>query len=153
MSLREKINEAYKDAMRAKDATTVGALRMVNAAIKDKDIATRTDSARDGIDDAAVLTLLQNLIKQRKESITMYVQGGRQELADKEQAEIDAIEKFLPAQMNEADAKAAIQALVTDLGATSIRDMGRVMNELKTRYAGQMDFTNASGWVKTALNN
>ena len=152
MSLREKINEAYKDAMRAKDATTVGALRMVNAAIKDKDIATRTEVSRDGIDDAAVLTLLQNLIKQRKESITMYVQGNRQELADKEQAEIDVIEKFLPAQMNEADAKAAIQALVADLGASSIRDMGRVMNELKTRYAGQMDFTNASGWVKAALS-
>jgi hypothetical protein len=151
MSLREKLTEAMKDAMRAKDAKRLATVRMMLAALKDKDIAARTESSRDLLGDDDILGLLAKMIKQREESATVYVQGGRPELAENEKAEIAIIREFMPKQMDEAEAKAAIAAVVAETGAASVKDMGKVMAALKERYAGQMDFGRASGQVKDAL--
>ncbi len=151
MSLREKLTEAMKDAMKAKDAKRLATVRMMLAALKDKDIAARTESSRDLLGDDGILGLLAKMIKQREESAAVYLQGGRPELAENEKAEIEIIRTFMPRQMDEAEAKAAIAAIVTELGAASVKDMGKVMGTLKERYAGQMDFGKASGQVKEAL--
>jgi uncharacterized protein YqeY len=123
---------------------------MIQAALKDKDIASRP-SGVDTIPDEAILSMLQSMIKQRRESITMYEQGGRPELAAQEAAEIAIIERFLPQAMSAEEADAAIATVIADLGASGIKDMGRVMNELKTRFAGAMDFQAASAQVKAKL--
>lgn len=149
--LRQTLNEALKDAMRAKNARSVATLRLILAALKDRDIAARTSGNQDGIDDAAILSMLQTMVKQRRESIIMYEQGGRVELAQQEKEEIDVIEAFLPRQLNEDDTREAIAALIAELGATGVKDMGKVMAELRGRFAGQMDFTKASGIVKEIL--
>lgn len=149
--LRAAVNEAYKSALKARDQRLVDTLRMVLAALKDKDIAARPKGI-DQIGDDEILSMLQGMVKQRRESIALYEQGGRADLVEKEQGEIRVIEGFLPKQMDEAEAGAAIVALVAELGAGSIKDMGRVMAELKARYAGQMDFTRASALVKQALS-
>ena len=149
--LRQQFNDALKVAMLAKEAQTVSTLRMVLAAVKDKDIAARPKGVTDGIGDEDILALLQTMIKQRRESIGLYVQGGRQELADKEQAEIAVIEKFLPAQMDDAAMTAAVAAIIAELGASSIKDMGKVMAALKERFTGCMDFAQAGPKVKAAL--
>ena len=149
--LREKLNEAMKDAMRARDQAALGTIRLILAKLKDVDIAARTETSREGIPDDKILSMLQGMIKQRNESIALYEKGARQDLADKEKAEIAVIERFLPQQMDEAAVQAAVSEAIKTAGATSIKDMGGVMAALKTKYAGQMDFAKASATVKKAL--
>jgi len=149
--IREQIKSKLVEAMKAKDEKATGTLRLINAAIKDKDIDARTKGNMDGIDDAGVLSLLQSMIKQRRESIDMYTKGGRSDLVAAEQAEIDIIQSFLPKQMSDEEVKAAIQAIVAETGASSIKDMGKVMGALKAKYAGQLDMGKASGLIKSIL--
>jgi uncharacterized protein YqeY len=151
MSLRQKMTDAMKEAMKAKDTKRLATVRLMLAALKDRDIAARSETSRELLGDDEILSLLAKMIKQREESAAVYVQGGRPELAENERAEIVIIREFMPKQMEEADAKAAIAAVVAELGATSVKDMGKVMTALKERYAGQMDFGRASGQVKEAL--
>jgi uncharacterized protein len=148
--MREKINADLKEAMKAGDKDRVGTLRLINAAIKSADIDARP-SGKDKIDDAGILTVLAKMIKQRRDSIEQFVAGGRQELADKEGAEIKVIEAYLPKQMDAAEAKAAIAAVIKEVGAAGQKDMGKVMAALKARFAGQMDFGKASAAVKELL--
>ncbi|MBP2297994.1 GatB/YqeY domain-containing protein [Azospirillum picis] len=152
MTLRTRFNDSLKDAMRARDTRAVSTIRMINAALKDRDIAARTRGVTDGIDEGEILSMLQGLVKQRNESAALYDQGGRPELAQQEREEIAVIERFLPRQMSEEEAGGAIDAIVSELGASSIKDMGRVMAELKARHAGQMDFAKAGGLVKQRLS-
>jgi uncharacterized protein YqeY len=149
--IREKISQALKDAMKARDEAKTTTLRMVNAAIKQKDIDVARPRGDQHIHDDEVLNLLQSLIKSRLESIELYKQGGRQDLVDKEAAEIAVIKHFLPKQMSEEETRAAIRELVASLGATSLKDMGKVMAALKSKYAGQLDMTKASAAVKDVL--
>jgi uncharacterized protein YqeY len=149
--LRDKLNEALKDSMRARDMGTVGTVRLILAKLKEADIASRTETNREGVADDRILSMLQGMIKQRNESIVLYEKGNRADLADKEKAEISVIERFLPKQMDEAAIEAAVKEAVTAAGATSIKDMGRVMAALKAKYAGQMDFAKASTVVKKTL--
>ena len=149
--LREKLNEAMKDAMRARDAAALSTIRLMLAKLKDVDIAARTESNREGVADDKILSMLQGMIKQRNESITLYEKGARQDLADKEKAEIVVIERFLPQQMGEAAVQAAVKEAIAASGASSIKDMGGVMAALKAKYAGQMDFAKASAAVKKTL--
>ena len=148
--MREKINDDLKTAMKAGEKDRVGTLRLINAAIKSADIDARP-SGKDKVDEAGVLAVLAKMIKQRRDSIEQFVAGGRQELADKEAAEIKVIEAYLPKQMDVAEAKTAIAAVITEVGAASPKDMGKVMAALKARYAGQMDFGKASAAVKELL--
>ena len=149
--LREKLNEALKDAMRARDMEAVGAVRLILAKLKEVDIASRTEANREGVADDKILSMLQGMIKQRNESITLYEKGNRPELAAKEKAEIAVIERFLPKQMDDAAVDAAVKEAIAAAGAKSVKDMGGVMAALKTKYAGQMDFAKASAAVKKAL--
>jgi uncharacterized protein len=149
--LRQQLSDALKAAMLSKDTRTVSTVRLVLAALKDRDIAARPKGVTDGVGDEEILGLLQSMIKQRRESITLYEQGNRPELAQQEQEEIVVIERFLPVQMAEDEAVDAIAALVFEMGASSIKDMGRVMAALKERFAGRMDFTKASALVKAKL--
>jgi uncharacterized protein YqeY len=148
--LRDDIKAATIASMKAGDSARTGALRLISAALKNKDIELRTGTAP-ADDDVLVADVLSKMAKQRRESIEMYVQGNRPELADAERAELAIIESFMPAQMSEADAKAAIAALVAELGATSVKDMGKVMATVKERFAGQLDMGAAGGMVKAAL--
>ena len=149
--LREQLNEAMKDAMRARDSAALGTIRLILAKLKDVDIAARSEASREGVADDKILSMMQGMIKQRNESITLYDKGGRPELADKEKAEIAIIERFLPQQMDEAAVQAAVTDAIAASGATSIKDMGGVMAALKAKYAGQMDFAKASAVVKKTL--
>ena len=149
--LRQALSDAVKEAMKARDPRTTSTLRMVLAKLKDKDIEARGTGNPDGIDDSAVLSVLQGMIKQRRESIELYKQGNRPDLVDQEAAEITIIERFLPQQMDEAATRAAITAVIGEIGAASIKDMGRTMAALKERHAGEMDFQKASALVKEAL--
>ena len=151
MVLRERITAGLKDAMREKDATRLSTLRLINAAIKDQDIAARAKGQTDGVDDGEVLAILGKMVKQRQESARAYEEGGRLELAEKERAEITTIEDFLPRQLSEDEVASAIDAAIAETGADSIRDMGRVMGILKGKYTGQMDFSAAGGMVKARL--
>jgi uncharacterized protein YqeY len=151
MALRDDINTAVKEAMKAKDQKRLGTLRLINAAIKDRDIAARTADSRELSSDDDLLGLLAKMIKQREDSVAAYESGGRPELAQNERDEIAIIREFMPKQMDEAEAKAAIAAIVSEVGATSVKDMGKVMAALKQRYSGQMDFGKASAQVKAAL--
>ena len=148
--MRDKINADLIVATKAGEKVRVGTLRLVNAAIKSADIDARP-SGKDKIDDASILGMLTKMIKQRRDSIEQFVAGGRQELADKEAAEIRVIEAYLPKQMDAAEAKAAISAVIQEVGAAGQKDMGKVMAALKARYAGQMDFGKASAAVKELL--
>ena len=151
--LRETLNQALKDAMKAKDAQRTATLRLILAALKDRDIAARTSGDdRTGIPDDASLSLLQTMVKQRRESITMYEQGGRQDLADKEKSEIAVIESFLPKQLSESEVEAAARAAIAEVGAQGIKDMGKAMGVLKAKYAGQMDFAKAAAILKSQLS-
>ena len=150
--LREKLTEAMKDAMRAKDQAALGTIRLIIAKLKDVDIAARTEASREGVADDRILSMMQGMIKQRNESIALYEKGGRADLAEKEKAEIVVIERFLPQQMDEAAVDAAVREAIAAAGATSIKDMGGVMAALKGKYAGQMDFAKASAAVKKALS-
>lgn len=149
--LRDKLNEALKEAMRARDTEALGAVRLILAKLKEVDIASRTEANREGVADDKILSMLQGMIKQRNESITLYEKGNRPELAAKEKAEIAVIERFLPKQMDDAAVDAAVKEAIAAAGAKTIKDMGGVMAVLKTKYAGQMDFAKASGAVKKAL--
>ena len=148
--LRDDIKTAQIDAMKAKDSARTAALRLILSKIKDRDIELRTEGgAKD--DDAMVTEVLQKMIKQRRESISMYESGGRQELADAEKAEVAVIEEFLPAMMDEAQTAAAIDAIIAETGAQGVQDMGKVMGQLKARHAGEIDMGMASGMVKARL--
>jgi uncharacterized protein YqeY len=152
MGLREQFNDALKEAMKTRDQHRVSTLRLVMAALKDRDIAGRTAESRDGVSDDEILTLLAKMIKQREESAAIYDQGGRPELAEAERGEIGIIREFMPKQMSADDAKEATRTVIAELGAASMKDMGKVMAALKERYAGQMDFTKASATVKALLS-
>jgi uncharacterized protein len=148
--LRDDINNALKEAMKAKNERAVSTLRMVNATLKNADIEAR-GAAKPALGDADVLPILQKMIKQRQESVELYRKGGRDDLVQQEQQEIDIIAGYLPRQMSDDELKAAIAATVKETGAASIKDMGRVMAALKERYAGQIDFAKAGGLVKSQL--
>jgi uncharacterized protein YqeY len=149
--LRERLTAEMKEAMKAGDKPKLATVRMIQAALKDKDIEAR-GLGREPASDEEILALLQKMIKQRNESAGVYEQGGRPELAENERAEVAIIAGFLPKQMDEAETKAAIEAAVADTGAAGPKDMGKVIGALKTKYAGRMDFAKASGLVKEALN-
>ncbi|WP_116090170.1 GatB/YqeY domain-containing protein [Sphingomonas crusticola] len=148
--IRDDIQAAQIAAMKARDTATLNASRLILAAIKNRDIELRT-SASTPDDDVVVTEVMQKMIKQRRESVELYQKGGRQELADAELAEIAVIERFLPQQMSEEEAASAIDAIATELGATSVKDMGRVMAAMKERHAGQLDMSKASALVKARL--
>ena len=149
--LRENLQKTLKESMLAKDTATVSAVRLIIAGMKEKDVDARGRGQKEATE-AELLSMMQNMIKQRNDSIKMYVEGNRADLADKERNEITIIEKFMPKQMNETEVEAAIKALIGELNASSIKDMGKVMGALKDKYAGQMDFGKASSIIKTLLS-
>jgi uncharacterized protein YqeY len=149
--LREKFKDDLKLAMKARNERATSTLRLIQAALKDRDIAARGRGKMDGIDEAEILSMLQSMIKQRRESIEQFEKGGRPELARQEQEEIAVIEGYLQQQIGDAEAEKAVKDLIAELGAASIKDMGRTMAALKERYAGRMDMTKASALVKQAL--
>ena len=150
--LRDKLNDALKDAMRARDTAALSAIRLILAKLKEVDIAARTETNREGVADDRILSMLQGMIKQRNESVALYEKGNRADLADKEKAEIAIIERFLPKQMDDAAVDAAVREAIAAAGAKSVKDMGGVMAALKGKYAGQMDFGKASAAVKKVLS-
>lgn len=151
MSLRDQLQAALKEAMKAKQANRLSTLRLINAAIKDRDIANRGEGGEGEISEAEILAALGRMVKQRQESARAFEEGGRLELAEKETAEIKVIEEFLPRQLEAAEVEAAIAAAVAEVGATSIRDMGKVMAVLKAKYTGQMDFGAVGPRIKDRL--
>ena len=154
--IRDDIKAAQIAAMKAGDKDSRNAISLIQAAIKNRDIEARAPQSREGkapdSDDALVVEVLQKMKKQRLESIAMYEQGGRQELADKEKAEVAVIDGFLPAQLSEAETAAAIEAIKAEVGASGMKDMGRVMAELKARHGSELDMSKASAAVKAALS-
>ena len=151
MDMRSRVNDALKTAMKNKDAARLTTLRLINAAIKDQDIALRGKSEDTQVSDADVLAILGKMVKQRQESARAYEEGGRLELAEKELEEITVIEDFLPRQLSEAEAEAAVAAAIAEVGADSIRDMGKVMGALKAKFTGQMDFGKVGPMVRDRL--
>ncbi len=149
--LRDRLKDAMKEAMRAKDEVGLRTLRLILAALKDRDIAARPGGNSDGINEDDILGMLQSMIKQRHDSIDMYKQGGRDDLAANEAAEVDVITQFLPKQLSEDEIAAAVTKTIAETGANSIKDMGKVMGALKSAYAGQMDFGKAGQMVKATL--
>ncbi len=152
MALREQLTDAMKEAMKAKDAKRLATVRLILAALKDRDIAARSETSRDLLGDDEILGLMGKMIKQREESATAFDAGKRPELAAGEREEIAIIRSFMPVQMDEAGVRAAVQAVIAETGASSIKDMGKVMGAMKERYAGQMDFGRASALIKEALS-
>ena len=152
MSLRAQLTDAMKEAMKSKDAKRLATVRLVLAALKDRDIAARSETNKDLVSDDDILTLLAKMIKQREESATAFDAGNRPEMAAGEREEIAVIRTFMPKQMDEAEMKAAVAAVIAESGAASIKDMGKVMAVLKERFAGQMDFSKASAATKDALS-
>ncbi len=152
MPLRDTLNDAMKEAMKAKDTKRLATVRLILAALKDRDIAARTETSRDLLGDDDILGLMAKMIKQREESATAFDAGKRPELAAGEREEIAIIRGFMPAQMDQAAMEQALKAVIGELGAASIKDMGKVMAALKERYAGQMDFARASAMTKDALS-
>jgi uncharacterized protein YqeY len=151
MELRARLGEALKSAMKDREAERLSTLRLINAAIKDRDIALRGEGRDEPSGDTEILQILGKMVKQRQESARAYEEGGRLELAEKELAEIGVIEEFLPRQLSDAETAAAVDAAIASVGANSIRDMGRVMGELKAKYTGQMDFGTIGPKVKDRL--
>ena len=151
MALRDRLQGALKEAMKAKQADRLSTLRLVNAAIKDREIANRSDGAEGLVSEDDILAILGKLVKQRQESARAYEEGGRLELAEKELAEVGVIEEFLPRQLDAAEVEAAIASAIAEVGAASIRDMGRVIGVLKGKYTGQMDFGAVGPMVKARL--
>ena len=151
MDLRSKITAALKQAMKDKDAPRLSTVRLINAAIKDRDIDARAAGQDDGVDEAAVLAILSKMVKQRHESARTYEEGGRLDLAERERDEIAVIEEFLPQQLDAAASQDAVDAAIAEVGAASIRDMGKVMGALKAKYTGQMDFGAVGPMVKNRL--
>ena len=148
---RTELSDALKDAMRAKEDRAVSTLRLILAALKDRDIAARGKGNSEGIGDQDILELLQKMVRQRRESIELFEKGDRQDLADKEAEEIEVIQRFLPKQLDPDQVRGAVQEVIEDLEAATIKDMGRVMAALKERYPGRMDFGKASALVKERL--
>lgn len=149
--MREELNEALKTALKAQDKRRLSTLRLILAAIKDRDIAARSEDRNEGVSDEEILSILQKMVKQRKESSTMYEEAGRLELAEQEREEIAIIDEYLPQQMSDDEVRTATQELVKDIEADGLKDMGRTMAALKERYAGVMDFKVASATVKELL--
>lgn len=149
--LREAFGERLKDAMRARDAATVGAVRLILSTLKDRDIAQRGTANPDPLGDPDILRMLQGMVKQRRESIALYQQGNRPELAAKEQGEIDVIESFLPQQMGDSEIETAAQSAIAETGAAGIKDMGKVMAALRQRHTGTLDMAKAGAIVKRLL--
>lgn len=149
--MRDRINAALKEAMLAKDKLRTNTLRLMLAAIRDRDIARRSDESGAEIDDAEIMALLARMVKQREESAAAYETAGRMELAEAERAEIGVIQEFLPKPLSESEVDKAVDKAIADTGASSIRDMGKVMGLLKSRHAGQMNFAEAGGRVKDRL--
>ncbi len=152
VSTRDNINAAMKEAMKNKDMERLAAIRLIIAAMKDKDVASRTDGRNDGIDESALLSMLQSMIKQRTESAKIFRENNRPELAEKEEGEIAVIESFLPKQLSDDEVAAIIADIITKTGAAGIKDMGKVMAELKANYAGQLDMGKAGGVIKQKLS-
>lgn len=151
--LRETIDVALKGAMKARDQKLrLSTLRLITAAIKDRDIAARSEDRCNGVTDEEILGILQKMVKQREDSASQYEAGGRPELAEQERAEIVVIREFLPRQLDAAETERAVADAIAELGASGLKDMGRIMSALKTRYAGSMDFGKAGGIVKKALS-
>lgn len=150
--IRDDIKAALVTAMKSGDKARTATLRLIQSSLKNRDIELRGAGGAPADDDLLVTEVLQKMVKQRRESVALYEQGGRQELADSEEAEIEVIEGFLPRQMGEDEAKAAIDAIVAETGASSLKDMGRVMAALKERHAGALDMSKASGLVKARLS-
>lgn len=152
-SLRMQFSEGLKEAMRARDQRRVSTLRLILAALKDRDIAARTGGrSTEGVSDEDILQLLQKMVKQRNESIETYEQAGRIDLAEQEREEKAIIESYLPQQLSQAEMEEAVRAVLAEIGASGLKDMGRAMAELKTRFTGRMDFMKASGVVKSVLS-
>jgi len=149
--MRDTIAQAMKQAMKDKDQVALATIRLISAALKDRDIAARGDDRHDGISDDEILSMLQTMIKQRHESARMYEEGGRTDLMETEQAEIAIIQQFLPEPLTEAEVAAAIKVAIASTDAASVKDMGKVMAHLKAEYAGQMDFSAVSQLVKSRL--
>jgi uncharacterized protein len=152
MGLRDQLNTAVKEAMKARDQKRLGTLRLIQANIKDKDIAGRTEESREGISDDEILALFGKLVKSREDSIALYEKGGRPELAQAEKDEIAILHEFMPRQLDETETKAAIAAVVAETGAASLKDMSKVMAALKERYTGTMDFGKAGALIKAQLS-
>lgn len=148
--LREELQKALKESMLNKDTDTVSAVRLIIAGMKEKDVDARGKGLKEA-SDADLLSMMQSMIKQRNDSIKMYVEGKREDLAAKERKEISVIERFLPQQMNDAEIETAIKNIIAETGAASMKDMGKVMAALKAKYAGQLDFGKASGMIKSLL--
>ena len=148
--MRETLNAALKDAIKTQDKRRMSTLRLISATIKDRDIAARSHG-KDGVDDNEILQILGQLIKQRRQSIEAYENGGRPELAQQEAEEIVIIESFLPKQMSEDEIRVAVDTVMSELDCGGLKDMGRTMSCLKERYTGQMDFAKASAMVKERL--
>lgn len=151
MDLRTRIQDATKDAMRAKDQLRLSTLRLIGAAIKDREIAIRGEPGQAALAEDDIVALLSRMVKQRQESARAYEEGGRLELAERETQEIAIIQEFLPRQLDQAEVAAVIDRIIAELGATGVRDMGRVMGALRERHAGQMDFGAAGALVKSRL--
>lgn len=149
--LRARLNDSLKAAMKAKDQRAISTLRLILAALKDRDIAARSRGQAEGIGDEEIVDMMQKMIRQRQDSIALYEKGGRSELAQQEKEEIEVIQGFLPRQMDPAESQAAVEQAIADVGATGIKDMGRVMATLKERHAGRMDFAKAGAMVKERL--
>lgn len=152
-TLRTRILDAIKTAMKEKDTLRVSTLRLVSAAVKDRDIAARAEDRVEGIDDAEILSLLSKMVKQRKESAQTYEENGRPELAERERDEIEIIRDFMPKPLSEEEMKNIIATLVEDSGATCLKDMGKIMGQLKSSYAGRVDMGKAGAVVKAHLCN
>ena len=150
--LRARLNDALKAAMKAKDQRSTSTLRLILAALKDRDIAARSRGNTEGIGDDEIIDMMQKMIRQRRDSVSLYEQGGRTDLAQQETEEIGIIQGFLPQQMDVAESQAAVDQAINEVGATSIKDMGRVMAWLKERYAGRMDFAKVGALVKQELS-
>lgn len=152
MSLRTRLSDALKESMKAREAARTSTLRLIGAAIRDRDIAARGDGrGEEGIDESEILALLGKMVKQRQDSAKVYEEGGRSELAEKELAEVKVIEEYLPRQLSAEEVAAAIEAAVTEAGASSIRDMGKVMGLMKAKYTGQVDFGAVGAQIKARL--
>lgn len=149
--LRNQFNESLKEAMRSRDQQALATIRLILAALKDRDIEARGSGNVEGVGDPEILEMLQKMVKQRRESIALYEKGARQDLIAREEAEIQVIERFLPKALDEEETQAAVEAAVEEAGATSIKDMGRVMALLKERFPGRMDFAKASRFAKQRL--
>lgn len=149
--LREDLSNALKEAMKDKNAVDTNAIRMIIAGMKEKDVEAR-GKGKEKAEDETLLAMMQTMIKQRNESIKMYTEGNRPELAEKEQAEIKVIERFMPKQLSEDEIKSVVASIIASTGAQSVKDMGKVMSSLKTEYAGKMDFGKASGIIKSLLS-